>query len=52
MFEQMENGTGKWTKQIKICGVFDHSVIDGAKGAKFMQKIEEYLTHPYKPLIQ
>lgn len=46
------NGESVFKNKIGICGVFDHSVIDGANAARFMKALEGYFGNPIKTIIQ
>ena len=47
----MKNGSWVESQVMKLTLSCDHRVVDGAKGARFLQTLKDYLEDPVKMLI-
>ncbi len=45
------NGQVTVRQRMRLTGAFDHRIIDGAMGAKFLQDLKKILEHPVQLLL-
>jgi pyruvate dehydrogenase E2 component (dihydrolipoamide acetyltransferase) len=45
------NGQGTVCPRLRLTGAFDHRIIDGAMGAKFLQDLKKILENPVQLLL-